>query len=144
MKDFPIFHLAIPIQNIEQAREFYAQGLGCQVGRSSEKAIIFNFCGHQLVAHLVEEELPRQKGIYPRHFGLVFAQKSDWSNLWQKIQAQGLNIYQPARTRFLGEVTEHSTFFLSDPFGNLLEFKYYTHNEAIFGAQNHFQVGDTD
>jgi uncharacterized protein len=142
MKDFPIFHLAIPIKDIEQAKKFYAQGLGCGIGRANERAIIFHFAGHQLVGHLTPEELPTQHGVYPRHFGLIFERESDWSALWQRVQEKGLKVYQPARVRFQGELTEHGTFFLSDPFANLLEFKYYQHQEAIFGAQKNRKIGD--
>jgi len=143
MSDFPLFHLAIPIKNIEQALEFYANGLGCPIGRANAQAIIFNFSGHQVVAHLTTGEIPPQKGIYPRHFGLVFPKESDWSALWQRVQEKGLAIYQSAKIRFPGELIEHSTFFLKDPFDNLLEFKYYRHPESIFGAQEITNIGDS-
>ncbi len=143
MNDSPIFHLAIPIKDIEQAKEFYAQGLGCQIGRTSAQAVIFQFFGHQVVAHLTHQEMTPQKGIYPRHFGLVFQQESDWVTLWEQVQEKKLSVYEPARVRFQGELTEHSTFFLVDPFGNLLEFKYYRHPEAIFGATELNIIGDS-
>jgi extradiol dioxygenase family protein len=143
MNDSPIFHLAIPIKDVEVAKEFYAQGLGCQIGRANSLAVIFNFFGHQLVAHLTHQEIPPQQGIYPRHFGLVFQQESDWLTLWERVQEKGLAIYQPARVRFPDQLTEHSTFFLVDPFENLLEFKYYHHPEAIFGAKESNVIGDS-
>ena len=143
MNTAPIFHLAIPIRDIEQAKKFYAEGLGCTIGRSNAQAIIFNFFGYQVVAHLTHEDVTPQKGIYPRHFGLVFPQESDWLALWQKVQANDLTIYQSARVRFKDELTEHGTFFVVDPFGNLLEFKYYRHPEAIFGAKDLSIIGDS-
>ena len=45
------FHLAIPVSNIEKARDFYGNVLGFEEGRSSEKWIDWNFYGHQLVTH---------------------------------------------------------------------------------------------
>jgi len=47
------FHLAFPVRDIEQARDFYVGTLGCGVGRSDERWIDFDFFGHQVVAHLV-------------------------------------------------------------------------------------------
>ena len=68
-----IFHLAFPVTDIEQTIAFYVDGLGCKMGRESRHALILNLYGHQLVAHVTKEPLIPQKGIYPRHFGLVFS-----------------------------------------------------------------------
>ena len=53
-----------------------------------------------------------------------------------------LSFYQEPKQRFPGKLTEHWTFFLEDPFYNLLEFKYYAHHEAIFGSLNIKEIGD--
>ena len=51
-------------ENIDQAMAFYATALGCGVGRSNPGAIIFEFYGHQLVAHMTKEDLiPECEGI---------------------------------------------------------------------------------
>jgi len=136
-----IFHLAFPIENITDAKKFYVDGLGCTVGRQTANSTILNLYGHQLVAH-VTEKIPPQIGIYPRHFGIIFPTFADWQALLDRSIAQNLNFYQSAKHRFSGAITEHRTFFLTDPFANLLEFKYYTHSEAIFGASEFSQVGD--
>lgn len=137
-----LFHLAFPITNIDQAKAFYAEGLGCQVGRESRHALILNLYGHQLVAHVTKEPLTPQKGIYPRHFGLVFTSETDWEALLSRVQQQQLSFYEQPKRRFPGEVTEHRTFFLQDPFYNLMEFKFYRHAEAIFGGRDFAQIGD--
>ncbi len=142
MQNKVFFHLAIPINNIGLAKEFYAQGLGCQVGRVTAYAIIFNFYGNQLVAHITKEQLNRQQGIYPRHFGLVFENKNDWDNLIIKAKDRQLSFYQEPRLRFSGTEIEHWTFFLEDPFYNFLEFKFYTHQEAIFKPIKNAIIGD--
>ena len=136
-----IFHLAIPINNVEQAKSFYT-GLGCQVGRENPHAVIFNCYGHQVVAHVTKEPLSRQKGIYPRHFGLIFPVENDWEALVERAKQQQLTFYQEPKHRFPGELTEHRTFFLEDPFYNLLEFKFYRHFEAIFGGRELAGIGD--
>jgi uncharacterized protein len=137
-----IFHLAFPIENIPDTKKFYVDGLGCIVGRETASSIILNLYGHQLVAHISNQPLQVQTGIYPRHFGIVFPTLADWQALLDRATLQQLKFYHSAKQRFCGEMTEHRTFFLVDPFANLLEFKYYTHRAAIFGATDVTQVGD--
>lgn len=138
----PIFHLAIPVSDLEIAKTFYLEGLGCSLGRESKRAAIFNFYGHQVVTHLTEQPLTPQAGIYPRHFGLIFTEESDWETLLNRAESQPLKFYQKPKRRFSGQLTEHRTFFLEDPFHNLLEFKFYCHYEAIFGGRELAIVGD--
>lgn len=137
-----LFHLAFPVSNIAQTKEFYAEGLGCTVGRENATSVILNLYGHQLVAHLTQEPLQPQRGIYPRHFGLVFTTESDWQTLLERAERQQLQFYQAPKRRFVGLPLEHRTFFLEDPFFNLLEFKFYCHPAAIFGDRDYAQIGD--
>ncbi len=138
-----LFHLAFPIHDIEATLGFYVDGLGGTVGRRSRHAVTLGLAGHQLVAHVVPEQPPQQKGIYPRHFGLVFLSQEEWQALADRVKDKGLPFYQQPRVRFPGTRIEHHTFFLQDPSHNLLEFKHYTHESAIFGEQDHSQVGDS-
>ena len=137
-----LFHLAFPVANLEEAKRFYVEGLGCSLGRESRSAAIFNLQGHQIVAQLTTQPLVPQQGIYPRHFGLVFTAEQDWQALADRAKAQGLKFYQAPRRRFPGTTIEHATFFLEDPFRNLLEFKWYKHESAIFGERDSAEVGD--
>lgn len=140
--NIPLFHLAIPIDDVTTAKKFYAEGLGCEVGRETQQAVIFNFYGHQLVAHVTKEPLTPQKGIYPRHFGLIFPSEAAWENMQQRVKDRQLPFYQEPKRRFPGQLTEHLTFFLEDPFYNLMEFKFYCHAEAIFGGREVTAIGD--
>jgi uncharacterized protein len=138
-----LFHLAFPVGNIPQTKAYYGEGLGCQIGRENDRTVILNLYGHQLVAHISPELLLPQPGIYPRHFGLVFHQEADWQALLQRSQANQLPFYQQPKLRFAGLPLEHRTFFLVDPFHNLLEFKFYRHVSAIFGDREFSQIGDS-
>jgi hypothetical protein len=139
-----MFHLAFPVNNLEEAKKFYVEGLGCALGRGSSSALTLELGGHQIVAHLTASELNPQKGIYPRHFGLIFSSEQQWQILADRAKEKSLRFYQQPRRRFPGTRLEHLTFFLEDPFHNLLEFKYYKYDSAIFGEQHFSQVGDTD
>jgi uncharacterized protein len=137
-----LFHLAFPVTNIAQTKAYYVDGLGCIPGRENPHALILNLYGHQLVAHTTKEPLTPQRGIYPRHFGLVFTSEQDWQDLLERAQQHQLLLREEAKKRFVGMPLEHYTFFLEDPFYNLMEFKYYRHPEAIFGGSEYSQIGD--
>jgi hypothetical protein len=139
-----LFHLAFPIHDLEAAKRFYVDGLGCELGRESKSAVTFGLAGHQLVAHLATEPSQEQKGIYPRHFGLVFLDEKEWQALADRAKAKGLTFYQQPRVRFPGTRIEHRTFFLEDPSGNLLEFKHYAYESAIFGERDFARIGDAE
>jgi extradiol dioxygenase family protein len=142
MKDV-LFHLAFPTHDVAAAKRFYVEGLGCTLGRESSHAVTLGLAGHQLVAHLSPEPPPIQQGIYPRHFGLVMPSQEAWQALVDQAKAKGLTFFQQPRVRFPGTRIEHRTFFLQDPSHNLLEFKHYTHESAVFGEQDYGAVGDS-
>ena len=136
------FHLSFPVHDLEEAKRFYVDGLGCTLGRQSSHAVLLEFKGHQIVAQLTTEPLPRQKGIYPRHFGLIFTNEEEWQEVVERARTHGLKFYQHPRRRFPKTRLEHQTFFLEDPSHNLLEFKHYAHDTAIFGEQDASVIGD--
>jgi uncharacterized protein len=137
-----LFHLAFPVTNITQAKTYYVDGLGCIPGRENRHALILKLYEHQLVAHVTKETLVPQHSIYPRHFGIIFTATEDWEALLERAQKQQLLFREEPKHRFVGSPLEHSTFFLEDPFYNLMEFKYYRYSEAIFGSAEYAQIGD--
>jgi uncharacterized protein len=138
------FHLAFPVHDLKAAKRFYMDGLGCVLGRESDSAVMLQLGGHQIVAQLSSLPLERQKGIYPRHFGLIFTSQEDWQAFADLASTNGLTFYQQPRLRYPGTRIEHRTFFLEDPSHNLLEFKHYTYESAIFGEHVYKEIGDKD
>ena len=137
-----IFHLAFPVSNIPQTKAFYIDGLGCTPGRESPHALILNLYGHQLVAHITKNILTPQKAIYPRHFGLIFTVEDTWQELLTRAKNKDLKFREEPKYRFNESILEHRTFFLEDPFYNLIEFKYYRYPDAIFGNAEYTTIGD--
>ncbi|WP_026733449.1 VOC family protein [Fischerella sp. PCC 9605] len=137
-----IFHLAFPVTDIAQARAYYVDGLGCIPGRENRHALVLNLYGHQLVAHVTKEPLTPQRSIYPRHFGLILTTECDWQYLLTRAEQRQLLFREEPKQRFIGTPLEHYTFFLEDPFYNLMEFKYYRYPEAIFGSEEYTQIGE--
>ena len=48
----PRFHLALPVDDLDAAREFYGNVLGCPQGRSDTAWVDWDLRGHQVVTHL--------------------------------------------------------------------------------------------
>jgi extradiol dioxygenase family protein len=132
------FHLAIPVDDLEAAEAFYSGVMGCVQGRRSDQWIDFNFYGHQLVTHLAPDECSRArtnqvdgKAVPVKHFGVVLTPK-DWRDLADRFQEAGTTFIIEPGIRFAGEPGEQGTFFLLDPAGNALEFKYFEDMDALF------------
>jgi len=132
------FHLAIPVHDLEIAREFYGDILGCSTGRESENWIDFNFFGHQLVTHLdknmnISDSTNTVDGnrVPVPHFGIIL-KKKDWDTLAKKLSAANVDFIVEPRTRFKDNTGEQSTMFIKDPSGNALEFKSFHDDGHIF------------
>ncbi|KTD42169.1 VOC family protein [Legionella parisiensis] len=137
-----LFHLAFPVHDLILAKDFYHHKLGFSLGRESEHALILEFGNHQIVAHKVDTILPLQEGIYPRHFGLIFLEWHEFDTFLGKIKKEQITFEIPLKIRFKGTRIEHQSFFLKDPSNNLLEFKYYQFDSAIFGEKDFKRIGD--
>ncbi len=140
----PRFHLAFPVCDIEATRAFYVDRLGARVGRIDRNAdprwIDFDFFGHQLSAHLVDDwqavtgSNPVDGDQVPcRHFGVILAPNA-WQALAKRLEDSGQAFLIEPKTRFRGEPGEQSTFFLLDPSGNALEFKAFADSSSVFDA----------
>jgi extradiol dioxygenase family protein len=139
------FHLSIPATDLEVTQQWYERVLGCRVGRRNETAVILDLGGHQLVAqrHGLDQELS-QPGIYPRHFGLTFADEQPWRRLLERVEAAGEPFAVAPKRRYPHSPLEHWAFFLRDPSGNWLEFKHYLNPEAVLGCTDQGHVGDQE
>jgi extradiol dioxygenase family protein len=120
-----VFHLAIPVHDLDEAQHFYVTKLGCKLARRYHDRITLDFFGDQVVCHLTEGEPETPESLYPRHFGVTFKDAVDFEALHACAITRKIPFYHEVATRFEGMVEEHQTFVLRDPYGNLLEFKHY-------------------
>lgn len=134
------FHIAVQVRDIEEARHFYKDILGCAEGRSAAQWVDFNLYGHQFVCHL-NPNLGRAgklsshynpvdgQGVPVPHCGVVLRPKQ-WAELALRMQRSGVEFVVQPCTRFKGQTGEQSTMFFLDPSGNALEFKAFQDIEA--------------
>lgn len=133
----PLFHLAFPVTDLEAARNFYVDVLGCRPGRSDDTWADFNFFGYQITAHLVTARAPAASNavdgedIPVPHFGLIMSWE-DWHRAVDHMNYIGVEFRVAPHIRFRDEPAEQATFFLEDPSGNCLEFKAFRDPQAVF------------
>ena len=126
------FHLALPVYDLDETRKFYSTVLGLDEKRSAINWVDFDFFGHQLSFHLVggktgrvESTLIDNDQVPARHFGLICS-KEDWESLRDRLEKHKQKFIIGPKIRFQGKNGEQGTFFITDPSGNYLEFKYFT------------------
>jgi extradiol dioxygenase family protein len=126
------FHLALPVSDLAKAKHFYSEILGVEEKRSSFNWIDYDFFGHQMSLHLVNENPKRPEStsidgdqVPSMHFGMIL-EEDQWNSLRDKLAAAGVDFVIGPRIRFEGKEGEQGTFFVVDPSGNYLEFKYFS------------------
>lgn len=136
----PRFHLAFPVRDIEATRAFYCDLLGAGVGRSAERWIDLDFWGHQVSAHLVDEDDAAVstnpvdgEDVPARHFGVILPWEQ-WHALRDRLIAARVEFLIEPQVRFQGEPGEQATLFLTDPSGNALEFKSFREDASVFAT----------
>ena len=129
------FHLAVQVRDLEEARDFYVNILGCGEGRSSDIWADFNLFGHQFVCHVnpaigkdgkldvVTNDVDDHAVPVP-HFGVVLEMNA-WHALAERLKASGIKFIIEPYIRFKGLPGEQATMFFLDPTGNALEFKAF-------------------
>lgn len=133
------FHLAYHVTDLDAARTFYGDILGCTEGRSTETWVDFNFFGHQLSLHLGEPFQTTNTGkvgdhmVPMPHLGLVL-HLPDWQALADRLVQAGVAFVLPPSVRFEGQPGEQWTMFFRDPCGNPIEVKGFRDLGAVFAA----------
>ena len=98
------FHLAFPVRDLEETRNWYTDILECRVGRESDTWIDFNMFGHQIVAHLSEnidsisENNVDGYNIPIRHFGIIL-KPMEWKSLKEKFLSKDIEFIIKPNTR---------------------------------------------
>lgn len=136
------FHVAVPVYDLDEARAFYKEVLGCIEGRSSDKWTDFNLFGHQFVIHL--KPRPAKKtghhfnpvdghDVPVPHYGVVL-EWDEWQELEKRLRRHNVKFVIEPYIRFKGLPGEQATMFFLDPSGNALEFKSFKDLGQLFAV----------
>lgn len=132
-----LFHLAYHVTDLEAARRFYGDILGCREGRSTDTWVDFDFFGHQISLHLGQPFSTTRTGkvgdhaVMMPHLGVALPLE-EWSALADRVTAAGLNFDIAPVVRFEGQPGEQRTMFFVDPSGNPIEVKGFRDFDAVF------------
>ena len=124
------FHLAFPVRDLDEARAFYGDVLGCPQGRSDTMYQDFDFFGHHLVAHIAAGDQPLHaskfdgEAVPVPHFGMNL-DRTAWETLARRLKDAGVRFHEEPHLRLKDKPGQHVTMFLFDPSGNALEFKSF-------------------
>ena len=138
------FHVAVPVRNLPECREFYSTVLGCEEGRSDVNWVDFNLYGHQFVCHLNPNIGKDGKldshynpvdghGVPVPHYGVVL-EMDQWEDLAKRLKQAEIEFIIEPYIRFKGETGEQATMFFMDPSGNALEFKAFRDMSQLFAV----------
>lgn len=131
------FHLAFHVRDLDEAREFYSDGLGAAEGRSTETWVDFDFFGHQLSLHLGEPFASAPTGqvgdhmVPMPHFGVVLPLE-EWKEVAERLESRKTDFIIKPSVRFQGEPGEQWTMFFQDPSGNPIEVKGFSDASGLF------------
>lgn len=132
-----LFHLAFHVHDLDQARWFYRDTLGCGEGRSAPTWVDFNFFGHQLSLHLGPPFATTDTGqvgdhqVPMPHLGVVL-ELPDWQALAERLRSAGTRFVIEPHCRFAGQPGEQWTMFFRDPSGNPIEAKGFRSLDTVF------------
>ncbi len=135
----PRFHLAVPVDDLAAACDFYGGVLGCPRGREADTWVDWDLFGHQVVTHLVSAAEPHVAGRNPvdgddvpvPHFG-VLLDVAHFHDLARRLEDRGVRFAIEPHVRFAGQPGEQWTMFFCDPAGNALEFKAFADDSEVF------------
>ncbi len=135
----PRFHLAVPVNDLDAARTFFADVIGCEQGRSSDTWVDWNLRGHQFVTHLAPRRAEQVHNavdgheVPVPHFGLIL-EVHEFHALAERLRAAGIDFVIEPHVRFQGQPGEQWTMFLHDPAGNAMEFKAFADDSQVFAT----------
>jgi len=125
-----LFHFSFAVDNLEQARKFYGEWLGCPEGRKLPGRVDFNFFGHHIVAHLSPNDVVGEQGkklgtsgkTPVRHFGVVTT-LADFQKIAERLERHGATFLNKPEITQKGTIREQMLMTVSDDCGNAVEFK---------------------
>ena len=127
-----MLHLSIVVRDLDESRAFYADTLGCRVGRSRTEWMDVWFYGLQLtLQHQPQSVVPLEEQGN-RHFGVTI-DRDAFAALTDHLEADpSVRWVVPVSTDHPGTEREQTKCKLADPSGNVIELKTYRDPSAAF------------
>jgi len=124
-----LFHFSFAVNDLDRARKFYGEILGCPEGREMPGRADFNFYGHHIVAHLSPADVYGEdggkvaSGVTPiHHFGAVVPLEQ-FREIERRLVSADADFLEKPEVRQPGTVREQMLMLCRDGCGNIVEFK---------------------
>lgn len=131
-----IFHVALAVDDLDKARGFYLDTLGCKERSDTSGATysVINFYGAQLVI-IESPEQVRSDGSEnhdepARHFGIIMDWEP-WHSLADELRVKGVKFLVEPNVKDHPHIGKVGNMFLKDPAGNAVEFKSYKDRSMV-------------
>ena len=125
----PILHLSIPVRDLDEARAFYVDVLGCEAARARLGYQDVWFYGMQVTLHDRPDETADLSSGSVRHFGVALG-RDDFDAMVERLRATDVRWISPVCTDDEGMPTEQTKLKIGDPSGNVIELKTYRDVDA--------------
>lgn len=134
------FHLSMPVSDLERARAFYIDLLGCEPGRSAKSRMDINFFGHHIVVHVAPKDAGQPSSPIGtdsdpspvRHFGVILP-LAEWEAMAERVTEAEVEFVLEPQVIHRGRASEQSIMLMRDGCGNVVEFKSMP-TERIFAT----------
>jgi extradiol dioxygenase family protein len=120
----PILHLSLPVRDLDEARRFYVDTLGCTAARARRGYQDVWFYGMQITLHDRPDEAALLPAASVRHFGVTL-ERGDFDAVIAHLSQRAVHWVVPVSTDDEGKPTEQTKARLADPSGNVIELKTY-------------------
>jgi extradiol dioxygenase family protein len=127
----PVLHLSLAVRDLDAARAFYVDGLGCGLGRVRDGWIDVWFHGMQVTLHEEPAEVVAPGGNAVRHFGVTLT-ADELAAVLSRLASRPVDWLRPLQTDYPGTPQEQTKAMVADPSGNAIELKAYADPESAF------------
>lgn len=131
------FHLSLPCFDVDSTKDFYANKLGAEVGRSGINWVDIDLYGNQITFtksgrfDFNYQNYSFEGKILPSfHFGVI-VDITTWGKIYARVNASNIEVFDEI-TFLKGKNGEHISFFVKDPNDFMVEFKSFSQEENVF------------
>jgi extradiol dioxygenase family protein len=139
MMDLTSFRRDVQVRDMDEARRFYQEILGCSEGPGGEQRLVFNLYGHEIVCRLdpqlrkrgrviLQYNLVDGKYLPVPHCRIILNMK-DWRSLANRLKQHKVKLVID-NNGHLKSANTTATLLLLDPSGNALELQSFRHSGA--------------
>jgi extradiol dioxygenase family protein len=128
----PILHVSVAVRDLDEAAAFYADVLGCEIGRTTDDFVDVWFFGMQVTLHAAPEQVQSDEQSGVRHFGVTLG-PDELDVLLTKVRTKGVMFLSEPATDHAGTPREQTKAKILDPSGNTIELKTYVDVQSALG-----------